>query len=1034
MGCDTHFTVVRLPDHMDLPPLGRIALRHGIISREKLLRAVEVQNRGREMGKELALDDILLKLGLVSLDMLNRLFAATVRALGKEFGDIAVTKGFLSRENLEKALSTQAEEFKRSRLLQVGDILLESGDITRQQYELIMFGYQNRGSFQDIFWKRAPGKRSLPKPNADAPNVGEMAVKSGLISEAQLDEAMKAMEEDSSGRISLEEMLESKNMISREMMNRLVTAARRNLDIVFCEIAMEKGFVTREQAERALEKQRESGKQGGPRPIGEILVEEGVLSVSRCNEILKQQGRSELLSPAREGPGTSAGEIIPEKRPGEEMPELSPESETAGKSAVGDAAAETSVGDEVKPLPPRKKETSNSGREVRKKSPDRETLIGKLAVEHKFITREQLDAVMGELHEKRENGSCATLEQMLLEKELIQRKRMSILHLESGFLAAREGDKLFTRIAMDRGYLEKADALAALAEQIKVFKAAKTTVSVPEILLSEKKISGEQSATVMSLMEKPGDPGEGDVGKEKEPAVTAITVSDDLLTAFLQLPPRLPRITVHDVKSLLERQEIAFGVATDGEIEAMLTEHAEQGGKYEIARGIPPKPGRDAEIRYHFNKDYLRAGTVSEDGLMDFRDRGDIPRVSGDDLLAQKIPMVPGENGKDVLGNTITVPETSDLAITAGNGTRLSENGLKLFAEIDGTPDASLGDRISVFREHKVDGDVSLKTGHVRFDGNIGITGSVQPNFEVKGNHVTAFEVIGARIEADGDVNISSGIIDAHIKARGTVRAKFVSNSLIEAFGDLVVQRGILDSTVLLSGACVNAGGEIISSTITARKGFEVRRVGTDVSAPCVLSPGLTDHMDKQLGEARAASLEKEKRLTELTAASEEMESEQTDLHKKIAELTLVMERLEQKEIDLKEIFATLKAMGDRERLVRSAEEVKRIGDSIAKAGTGLEALFKRQDILAGKIERINALSGKTREELNERDGYRATLTEWAKRQPIVPRIKATGTLMDRTVVIGPNSRLRLKNACRNVMIREVLYDNGKHKMQLHEP
>ncbi len=987
--CGNVFTVTAASKQKSLPPLGRIALFHGIITREQLDRALEVQEKGREMGKAFALDDILLKLGFISFDMLNKLFAATVRALGKEFADIAFSKGFVSRKTLDRALETQAEEFKKSRLIQVGDLLLESGDITKAQYDLIMFGYQDRSDFQDIFWKRTR-KAPSPLPPGPQPAIkGESIVKCDLPRERPLDESVAVMEENGSRTgDSIEAILESKKIITQEKVDKLVLDAQRKLDMIFCDIALKKGFISEEQAKDALKKQEQSYKEIKPRFIGEILISEGVLSPSRCNEILKFQGRGDLL------PKASETQDKPSVKTG------APPSETAWKES----------------------------------SLDKDTLLGRLAVEHNFLSRENFNRLADEMRRKKEKGEEVGFEQLLLEQDLIPRRRMSILHLERIFLEAREKHKHFTRIAVEHNFIRQVDADAVLQKQMDAFKSERTTLDIPRLLLSDKKISGEQTATVITAMEQRDTTAITPPTTETEPSFPDIAVMLDRLAAFLILPATLPDdFTLKDLKALIKEQGIIYGIIKDDELEALLRDSAGSGGRFEIASGIPPRQGIDADITYHFNREYLKAGTVSPDGLIDFQDRGEIPQVGEGDLLAEKTPMLPGKNGKDVYGNIITVPETRDLKLSAGKGARLSEDRLKLYAEVDGTPNASVDGKISVFKEYHVKGDVCLKTGHVRFDGNVTVTGAVQPDFEVRGNHITAHEVNGARIFAKGDVNVSSGIIDSRISAGGNVRAKFVSNSIVEAFGNLEVQREILDSKASISGACINAKGEIISSQIAARKGFEAVQVGTDVSAPCTLRPGAEDHITKQLDELHLETLEKTEALTETASRLSEMESQQVTFHKNIADLTLAMERLEEKSTELKERISKLKEKGDRQRLNETVVEYKRASHSILRANSGLEVLFKRQDILQEKISGAAELHRNLEKETGNLETRRAELVEWAQKQAIFPRINVTGTIVEQTVIEGPNSKIRLENNYRKVMIKESRLETGEYKIQIHE-
>ena len=62
----------------------------------------------------------------------------------------------------------------------------------------------------------------------------------------------------------------------------------KNNDRAFGEIALEKGFVTQEQLDRALGIQaKEDMSEGGHRPIGRILLNEGLITLRQIGSVLR---------------------------------------------------------------------------------------------------------------------------------------------------------------------------------------------------------------------------------------------------------------------------------------------------------------------------------------------------------------------------------------------------------------------------------------------------------------------------------------------------------------------------------------------------------------------------------------------------------------------------------------------------------------------------------------------------------------------------------------------------------------------------
>jgi uncharacterized protein (DUF342 family) len=99
------------------------------------------------------------------------------------------------------------------------------------------------------------------------------------------------------------------------------------------------------------------------------------------------------------------------------------------------------------------------------------------------------------------------------------------------------------------------------------------------------------------------------------------------------------------------------------------------GGSWTIATGTEPIPDTPPQIIYHFDTDPLKIGTLTEDGMMDWKDRGRLPQVREGDRLAEKIPGPKGKEGMDVYGKKIPIPKLREQRFKCGKGARRSEDG-----------------------------------------------------------------------------------------------------------------------------------------------------------------------------------------------------------------------------------------------------------------------------------------------------------------------------------------------------------------------
>ncbi|MCK5100959.1 MAG: DUF342 domain-containing protein, partial [Desulfobacteraceae bacterium] len=323
-----------------------------------------------------------------------------------------------------------------------------------------------------------------------------------------------------------------------------------------------------------------------------------------------------------------------------------------------------------------------------------------------------------------------------------------------------------------------------------------------------------------------------------------LTLSEDNIKAFIKLKTSdTQRINIIQIREFLEENGIKVGIKDDEIIQAWLSGASPEDDPFVIAKGRKPKQPVNAEIKYHFPIEFRSPGKVDSDGRIDFKERGDIPFVEKDTFLAAKIFPEPGVPGVDVTGEMIPVEEPIEMAFGLGTGVRESEDGVKIYADIDGQPNLDPLGNVSVFSELKIEGDVGFETGNIEFDGNVIVTGVIKEGFSVKGASLTVEQIEGAKVDLTGDLNVSSGIVDATlIKVKGNIQAMYVNNSKIYGFGDLVVQKEILDSILRLSGACINEGGTIIASDISAKMGVDAGNIGTMGSKPSKLRVGVDEH------------------------------------------------------------------------------------------------------------------------------------------------------------------------------------------------
>lgn len=499
-----------------------------------------------------------------------------------------------------------------------------------------------------------------------------------------------------------------------------------------------------------------------------------------------------------------------------------------------------------------------------------------------------------------------------------------------------------------------------------------------------------------------------------------LALSPDRAKAFLQIKKMDEKLLdLTYIKYFLFWHKITYGIKEDRAITSWLLSTSENTKPFVIAQGKEPVSPRDAVITYHFSTDFRHAGKVNEDGTINFRDRGEIPFVSQDTLLAAKGLPQRGLSGIDVLGHEIPVREPCDMAFEPGPGTCVSEDGNKIYAQIDGQPHLDVMGKISVWPELKIQGDLGFETGNIVFDGNVVVEGIVKSGFTVKGASLTAREVEGAQIDLTGDLNVSLGIVDAElINVKGSVQAKYIHNSKINAFGDLIVQREIMDSVIRLSGACINTNGVIIASEISANMGVDAGTIGTETSHPPKLQVGKDRHTHILVTKVE----EKIKTHAETIAQWEklilDLEKEDFTLHGEIAKQAHVQDRaqLELKSLEAKKEKASGN-MADLQKLNQAAEQLKLDAN---QAEERINAWFKRQDKIALEIsQKQDQISEFEFLSLGLADEKKWLLEFTARKEPQA-QVRVAKKILAGTQVFGQNSSLILKEDHGRCQIKET--------------
>ena len=655
-------------------------------------------------------------------------------------------------------------------------------------------------------------------------------------------------------------------------------------------------------------------------------------------------------------------------------------------------------------------------------------LIGKLAVKYKFASVEQIKEALALRAHKQQAGQKMMLGKILVDQGIITQLQLGFLLSLQNMMAARESDSKLGVIIVKNDFATQEEVDQALQEQKKVFVDTKTVKSIGEILFESGVITKEERDVVLALQTRLKDVADAKGKPEilnavRQTAIETIfelSVSEDKQRAFI-LPKAevADALTVEDVKGFLERNEIIYGIVEDTQIEEYLGDINSHKEPWKIAEGKLANPGQDARIKYYFETDPLKIGKAKNGVVIDFEDRGTIFQVKTDDLLVEKIPPVEGTPGKDVYGNYTDAPQSKDIKLQCGKGTTLSEDGIKIMAATDGVPKTSVHGKVHVLSQREIRGDVDKNTGHVDFDGEINVTGSIRSGYRVRGHSLFADTILGAEVDMIGDIIVSGGITKAVVRTEGHLRARFVRGADIKTFGDVVVEKGIRDSEIETSGACIVKGGIVLSSKITAKQGIWAGQIGSEVSKPCGLMVGVDVRAENEIDKINSHIPSRKQDLAKLKSHGQELTQKSNQIESKIGEMAQLQDRDMVNRKKNQDALEQLKEGADPIKLQNTETALKEMDTESEKLEKRMEKLFDLQDQISEKIANVKQEIEIAEVEVQEFEDRLAEIKEWSSNGGGIPEVRVNSAIFRDTKIDGVKSALTLKQNQENVLIKE---------------
>jgi uncharacterized protein len=252
----------------------------------------------------------------------------------------------------------------------------------------------------------------------------------------------------------------------------------------------------------------------------------------------------------------------------------------------------------------------------------------------------------------------------------------------------------------------------------------------------------------------------------------------------------------------------------------------------EIAIGQLPVHGEPAQLMPVAETQHYQDNAENE--KVDFKRLFTIPTVAFGQLVAKKKPATEGTPGITVFGNLIPSKKGKDFKVRNGENTVFNKENLGVYATASGEV-SYRSNCVDVYSVYRVNGDLSLKTGHIDFTGNVHVTGDVPSGFKITAQGDVRIEglVEAAEIVTPGNVIVGGGVLGqgkGSIRCGGNFTSLYINQGSIMAGENIEVAQSILHSHCEAGKniICLSGKGNISGGTCIAENMILANEIGNE--------------------------------------------------------------------------------------------------------------------------------------------------------------------------------------------------------------
>lgn len=324
--------------------------------------------------------------------------------------------------------------------------------------------------------------------------------------------------------------------------------------------------------------------------------------------------------------------------------------------------------------------------------------------------------------------------------------------------------------------------------------------------------------------------------------------SSDNMVVTLVIHPPLDKghsLLQENLQELIAEHKIIFGIDQEaiGQANLFLRGGEKEFKSFIIARGQAAGQSVNAYLRYDMEIGPI-AGTILENGSIDFRERRIMVGVSTGQCIATKIPAVQGTPGINVYGEETPAKEGKDVKINMLNDVKFSKETLQITATKDGVLSIVNNNVIKVCSHQVLVGDIDFETGNVESMSCLTIRGSVKPGFAVTvaGDVEISGAVMSSKVVSHGNIVVKGGVTgnSSLIEANGDADINFIEQGTLKCGGIAVIRKQAYYSDIRAgSDIRCHQSSKIIGGRLVAEGNITIGDVGSVNCTPAFIGAGV---------------------------------------------------------------------------------------------------------------------------------------------------------------------------------------------------